>query len=75
MRRRDTLSSGRPGSRHPISESDPDPAEARGRSLATGRPGSTRPLSEATEDRAQSDSVLRARNPHANRKLSSTRRR
>jgi len=52
--------------------------------LAGGRPGSTRPISEAgpsdrdlaganPEDRAQSQSVARARNPHSETKLSSTR--
>lgn len=46
---------------------------ARGRTLADGRPGSRHPLSEAAPRAAQSDSVARAANPHADTKLSSAR--
>ncbi len=44
----------------------------RGRDLATGRPGSSHPLSEARVDSAQSDSVARDDNPHADTKISSS---
>jgi uncharacterized protein (DUF2267 family) len=52
-----TLAGGRGGSSRPLSEAGPSD-----RDLAGGRP----------EDRAQSQSVARARNPHAETKLSST---
>jgi hypothetical protein len=39
--------------------------------LADGRPGSRHPLSEARPERAQTDSVVRADNPHGDTKLSS----
>jgi len=42
-----------------------------GRTLADGRPGSAHPVSEGAADRAQSESVVRADNPHAGHKLSS----
>jgi uncharacterized protein (DUF2267 family) len=42
--------------------------------LASGRVGSEHPLSEARPDRAHEHSVARSRNPHGDRKLSSTRR-
>lgn len=44
-----------------------------GRTLAEGRPGSEHPLSEGRADRAQSQSVARSENPHAETKLSSAR--
>lgn len=43
------------------------------RTLAEGRPGGTRPLYAARPDRAQSESVVRSENPHADEKLSSAR--
>jgi uncharacterized protein (DUF2267 family) len=39
--------------------------------LAEGRPGSQRPLAEARPERAQTESVVRADNPHGDTKLSS----
>jgi uncharacterized protein (DUF2267 family) len=42
-----------------------------GHTLADGRPGSRHPISEASGDRSQSESVVRADNPHADSKLSS----
>ena len=42
-----------------------------GRTLADGRPGSTPPVSEAAPDPTQRESVVRADNPHGDRKLSS----
>jgi uncharacterized protein (DUF2267 family) len=41
------------------------------RTLAEGRPGGARPLYAARADRAQSQSVVRADNPHGDTKLSS----
>jgi len=41
--------------------------------LAEGRPGSATPLSESRPERAHSQSVVRADNPHGDRKLSSSR--
>jgi hypothetical protein len=43
------------------------------RTLSEGKPGSRHPLSEARLDRAQSNSVARADEPHADTKLSSAR--
>lgn len=43
------------------------------RTLAEGRPGGSRPLYAARADNAQSESVARADNPHAETKLSSAR--
>jgi uncharacterized protein (DUF2267 family) len=44
-----------------------------GSTMASGRPGSRHPVSEARLDRAQTGSVVRAANPHADTKLSSAR--
>jgi uncharacterized protein (DUF2267 family) len=44
-----------------------------GSTLASGRPGSRHPLSEARPERAQSQSVARSDEPHADTKLSSSR--
>ena len=44
-----------------------------GSTLASGRAGSRHPLSEARPERAQSESVARSENPHAETKLSSAR--
>jgi uncharacterized protein (DUF2267 family) len=44
-----------------------------GSTLATGRPGSLHPLSEARPERAQSHSVVRSEDPHADTKVSSAR--
>jgi len=41
--------------------------------LATGRPGSRRPLSEARPERAHAESIARSDDPHAERKLSTSR--
>lgn len=52
-------------------DESPPHAEGHGRTLATGRPGGRRPLSEARPREAQADSVVRSKEPHADRKLSS----
>jgi uncharacterized protein (DUF2267 family) len=44
-----------------------------GHTLAEGRPGSLHPLSEAARESAHSQSVVRAVNPHADTKLSTSR--
>jgi uncharacterized protein (DUF2267 family) len=49
------------------------PPLVHGSTLASGRPGSRHPLSEARPERAQSQSVARSDNPHADTKLSSSR--
>lgn len=57
-------------SERPLHMSAPPPS-GEGRTLATGRPGSRHPLSEAHPDSAQTHSVARSENPHADSKLSS----
>ncbi|MCA9624934.1 MAG: DUF2267 domain-containing protein [Myxococcales bacterium] len=49
----------------------PPPRIPIGHHLANGRSGSQHPISEARIDRAQRESVVRAKNPHGDRKLSS----
>jgi uncharacterized protein (DUF2267 family) len=44
-----------------------------GHTLATGRPGSEHPLAEGASPSAQTESVVRADNPHGDTKLSSAR--
>lgn len=54
-----------------FAEEAPVHAHPERRTLAEGSPGSSLPVAEATADRAQSESVARAANPHADTKLSS----
>jgi len=51
---------------------DPPVTLGEGRTLATGRFGSRHSLSEGHPDRAQTHSVVRSENPHADTKLSSS---
>jgi uncharacterized protein (DUF2267 family) len=61
---------------HPPRQAEPPPEHRlphgeRRHTLATGRPGATHPLSDSAPPGAQSHSVVREANPHADTKLSS----